>query len=218
MIASIIIPTYNQDPAKLQRAVYSALAQTVPCEVIVVDDGSDDRVRFSGAIRHDTNRGISAAVNTGIKAMSTDWFCWLSSDDTFAPEKVEVQRHFLASKASLASYHAFRVDGAGKCFQPWGTMHQQKRILRAGCAINGSTVMIHKDVFADVGLFDEAYRFGQDWEMWCRIGWKYRWHGLDQILGDRYTGGNLTGRIHGNPDLTAIRDAENERVRATYLV
>jgi teichuronic acid biosynthesis glycosyltransferase TuaG len=218
VIASIVIPTYNQDPAKLQRALYSALAQTVRCEIIVVDDGSDERVPVSGAIRHETNLGIAAALNTGIRAMTTDWFCWLSSDDTFTPEKVEVQRTFLATKAGLASYHAFRVDGAGKCFQPWGTTHQQKRILRAGCAINGSTVMIHRDVFADVGLFDESFKFGQDWEMWCRIGWKYRWHGLDQILGDRYTGGNLTGRIMSDPELLDIKNAEDERVRCLYLV
>jgi len=215
--ASIVIPTYNQDPDSLARAIASTRAQTVPVEVIVVDDGSDVPV-VGATTTHLSNRGISAALNSGIAAMTTDWFCWLPSDDTFLPRKVELQLMMLEARRGLAGYHAFRVDGSGKFFQPMNTLHQQKRILRAGCAINGGTVMLHRSVFDEVGLFDESYRFGQDWEFWCRVGWRMRWYGLDQILGDRYTDGNLTSRIMADSNLLAVKNAEDERIRATYLV
>jgi glycosyltransferase involved in cell wall biosynthesis len=214
--ATIVIPTYNQDPAKLARALCSAQKQTLQCEVIVVDDGSSEPI--AGAIRHEANRGVAAALNTGIRAMGTDWFCWLSSDDSLEPGKVEAQGTYLSRWGGLAGYHAFTVDGGGKFFQPWGTHHQQKRILRAGCAINGSTVMLHRDIFRQLGMFDESYVYGQDWEMWCRIGWQVRWYGLDQILGDRTTSGNWTGRIMADPRMRAAKEAEDRRIRERYLV
>lgn len=39
-VASIIIPTYNQRPEFLRMAIASALTQTVPVEVLVIDNGS----------------------------------------------------------------------------------------------------------------------------------------------------------------------------------
>jgi glycosyltransferase involved in cell wall biosynthesis len=97
-VASIVIPTYNQRPQYLAEAVNSALGQTVPnVEVIVVDDGSDEppfadrdlKPENLQIIRHETNRGIAAALNTGIRASSAPWVCWLSSDaQGFVPRLV----------------------------------------------------------------------------------------------------------------------------------
>jgi glycosyltransferase involved in cell wall biosynthesis len=76
---SIILPTYNRSHL-VGRAIQSVLEQTFQYwELIVVDDASSDntegvvcgfpdpRIRY---IRHQWNKGQSAARNTGIRSAS----------------------------------------------------------------------------------------------------------------------------------------------------
>ena len=222
-VATVVIPTYNQNPRYLKAAILSAMYQTVPVEVIVVDDGSDVPVSVPKGVRlvrHDFNKGIAAALNSGIEAMSTDWFCWLSSDDLFDNRKVQFQLSAALQSGTKALFHMFQVEGKGFATVPmlhrWRTMAEQAYILGQGCAINGSTIMVHRDVIAAVGEFDQSYKYGQDWEWFCRVGRRYHWHPVFQVLCTRRTDGNLTERINADPELAAVRDAEDARIRATY--
>ncbi len=218
---SVVIPVWNQKPYYIAEAIESVLSQTERCELIVVDDGSDEPVP-AATIRHPRNLGIAAALNSGIRRMSGEWFCWLSADDLFVPEKVEIQRRDLEERDGVAGFHRYYVygDNGGEVLASkapvWPNHKRQKQELGIGCLINGSTVMIHRTVFDDVGLFDESYRFGQDWEMWCRIVQKYEWRLLNEFLGFRRTNGNLTSRIAADPDLKAVRDAEDVRIQKQY--
>lgn len=256
--ATIVIPTYNQDPKLLRKAVFSASHQTVPVEVIIVDDGSMPPIPFEGwpdnvqVIRHarwqrpfgheetlltledahypisapSENRGIAAALNTGIHEMKTKWFCWLSSDDLLDPRKVEVQLSLLRQTGGKLSFHRYQeigdrvLDFSRYSLIPnWRTMDEQRQVLAQACAINGSTVMIAKEVFDDLGGFDEHYRYGQDWEFWARAGQKYFWYGIDEILGTRREGGNLTEAIEksaADDERRLRRDAEDSSIKARY--
>lgn len=224
-VASVVIPTYNQRQWSLDAAVDSVRTQTVPVELIVVDDGSDPPA--SGAtIRHERNRGIAAALNTGIAAMATEWFCWLSSDDLFSPAKVEVQLNALLASGRRASFHRYYLwsnplptlseEPLASAWLDMSSHKRQRQQLGTGCAINGSTVMIHRSVFDDVGLFDESYKYGQDWEMWCRIATVCEWLPINEFLGYRFAGGNLTERIAADAEMRAVRDAEDGRIKSTY--
>jgi glycosyltransferase involved in cell wall biosynthesis len=98
-VCSIIIPVYN-DPGYLPGALDSVLAQTLDeWEAIVVDDGSgsgdvgrvvervgDARFRF---IRHEGNRGLAAARNSGIRLARARIIVPLDSDDELTPTYLE---------------------------------------------------------------------------------------------------------------------------------
>ena len=96
--ATVVIVSYNQARFVL-RAVADVLAQSVPCEIIVADDGSTDetlaRLRRFGdrvavlALPH--TGGPSAARNAGIDAATTPYVSVLDADDRIAPEKIEKQ-------------------------------------------------------------------------------------------------------------------------------
>ena len=249
-LASIVIPTYNTKAEWLQGAVQSALAQTVPVEVIVVDDGTmeyliadaDDKdaggarramqgavsiVRMPRGVRilhHDGNKGIAAALNTGISAMSTDWFCWLPADDLFEPDKVALQLASLMSVRGRCGYHGFtlKTDNGNRIAHVrtpvWNTREEQNRVLAQVCAINGTTVMIHRSVFDRVGRFDESYKYGQDWEFWCRAGLEFDWHGMTDKLATRREFQNLTEALAKDKARKADRDAEDTRIREKYKV
>ena len=95
---SVVMATYNR-AATLPRAVDSVCRQTYEqWELIIVDDGSTDatssfldelidpRIRIC---RHQHNRGVTAAKNTGLDQIRGDWFTSVDSDDEMVPEALE---------------------------------------------------------------------------------------------------------------------------------
>lgn len=88
---SVVIPTYDRG-SSVGRAVRSALRHAGASEVIVVDDASprppdlggigDPRLRL---VSHETNRGVSAARNTGIRASRGTHILFLDDDDWLLP-------------------------------------------------------------------------------------------------------------------------------------
>lgn len=95
MNISIVIPTFNSEQF-LRETIESALAQTVPSEIICVNDGSTDGTRFlldeyADRIKVITqsNRGLPAARNTGIMNAKGDYILPLDSDDILLPTAVD---------------------------------------------------------------------------------------------------------------------------------
>jgi glycosyltransferase involved in cell wall biosynthesis len=89
---SIVISTYNRS-AMLKRAIESCLAQTHPCEIVVVDDcSSDDTQAVVGHypqvtyIRNASNLGHSRTANTGIVRAGGTWVKHLDDDDYLHPD------------------------------------------------------------------------------------------------------------------------------------
>lgn len=100
-LVSVVIPTYNRAES-LERAVDSVLAQTHQAlDVIIVDDGSTDDTAERYARRYgsdrrvrylrQTNQGVSAARNLGLRAVRGAYIALLDSDDTWKPWKLELE-------------------------------------------------------------------------------------------------------------------------------
>src|SRR5581483_8159413 len=102
---SVIIPCFNH-AAYLAKAIQSALVQTLPAdEIIVVDDGSTDdtaKVTASSGTRiryvYQSNAGLSAARNTGIKLATGKYIGFLDADDLWHPD-------FLTTLVNLLERH-----------------------------------------------------------------------------------------------------------------
>lgn len=90
---TVCIPTFNEPYELLNRAIGSALSQTVkPVQVLVIDDGSEVPV----VIEHDlvrvvriTNRGLPAARNTALMLTTTEAFLPCDADDWLDPQYIE---------------------------------------------------------------------------------------------------------------------------------
>lgn len=124
---SIVITTYNRFHL-LQRAIDSALAQTIPCEVIVVDDCSSDEtqkylkkrcenldIQSNKRLiyhRNNTNLGHSKSINAGVELATGDWIKPLDDDDYLAPNCLEVVQNAIAlhPQAVICSSQAAQVD------------------------------------------------------------------------------------------------------------
>ncbi|MEI8239052.1 MAG: glycosyltransferase family A protein, partial [Actinomycetota bacterium] len=94
---SVIIATY-QSAGTIERAIESALAQTVlPEEVLVCDDGSTDdtagvvRRRFGALVTvvQQPNKGALAARNAVARLAIGDWLVVLDADDWWEPNRLD---------------------------------------------------------------------------------------------------------------------------------
>jgi hypothetical protein len=91
---SILVTTYNR-ATEVERCVRSCMAQTcTEFEIVVVDDASTDATTYSLSalreprlriIRHERNRGISAARATAVKHAHGEWFVLVDSDWELLP-------------------------------------------------------------------------------------------------------------------------------------
>ncbi|WGG47804.1 glycosyltransferase [Rossellomorea sp. DA94] len=193
-IVSIVIPFYNC--SYVDQAIRSALSQTYPnTEVIVVDDGSTKELErltpFMNRITYirKDNGGTATAVNEGVKKAKGEYICWLSSDDHFNQQKVEKQLRFMLNRGAKASFHNYDfVNKDNEVLLPFvGKRFSNAKEIYLSITninpINGCSVMLHKDVFKDVGYFSPNLRFTQDYEMWCRMLINgYVMYYLDEVL------------------------------------
>ncbi len=183
---SIIIPVYNRCEL-LERAVASVLAQTDPdFELIIVDDGSTDgtaaMVRACGDARvqyiYQPHRGVAAARNQGLARAGGTFAAFLDSDDRWLPEKLERFRQVIRDFPGVLIFHSEevwsrrgkRLNPKKKHRKPDGLAYRQALPL---CCISISTAVIHRDVFADVGLFDESFTACEDYDFWLRATFHY---------------------------------------------
>lgn len=199
---SVIIPTYNR--AKyLPRAIESVLGQThTDLELIIVDDAStdetqayinslaDNRIRV---ILHSKNLGVSSARNTGIKAAKNNWIAFLDSDDEWLPHKLKTQLEFIKNNPGIKAIHSNEqwVYNGDKKAQPKKYKRYSGWIFDkciSICCVGPSTSLVHKDVFEDVGLFNEAFPVCEDYDLWLRVSHKYELGLTEDILVNKYGG------------------------------
>lgn len=179
---SVVIPTYNL-ARFLPEAVASARAQVWPdLEIIVVDDGSTDdtpevleRLAREGELRciRQENAGASAARNRGIHEARKSWVAFLDADDFWLAGKLEAQFEALEGKPSAAfSYTDERkrfVDGTEADHPCRAKERPLLPQMLAGNMFATPTMLVRRDCFDTVGLFDTRLRTGEDWDMWMRL-------------------------------------------------
>jgi glycosyltransferase involved in cell wall biosynthesis len=197
---SVIIPVYNRVQV-IDRSINSVISQTYPInEIIVIDDGSNDgtydliKKNFPHvSLKYQENKGVSNARNVGIKSAKSNWIAFLDSDDEWLPKKVEEQINLLKINYSFKICHTdevwirnqVRINPMKKHRKYGGDIYNKCLPL---CVISPSSIMIHKDIFNDVGLFDEDLPVCEDYDMWLRICSKYSVLFLDQKLINKYGG------------------------------
>lgn len=222
MNITCVIPTYNQRDF-IKEAIDSALNQTIPCEVIVVNDGSTDDTKFiledyEGRIKviNQTNRGLPSARNTGIMNASGEWILFLDSDDILEPNCVD-------SIQKVIDEMGDEVDIVSPSFKTFG-LQEQLMILQMRPTIDdfkganrvGYCSAIRTSVLKEVGGYSSRMVWGyEDYALWfnlLRIGkklvtipeplWRYRIKNNSMIQTAQQHHAELMAQIaHDNPGL-----------------
>lgn len=182
---SVIIPTYNR-AHYVGDAIRSILAQTFgDFELIVVDDGSTDRTaavvgavedRRLRLVRHEQNRGIPHARNTGLDQARGEFIAWLDSDDVARPDRLQAQLGYLREHARVAMVGScagkLRADGRRR----WGARvpplspadvgawllfrspFQQSSVMGRSLVLRGYRYRAKYPVCEDIDMFLQLHR------------------------------------------------------------
>ena len=196
-VISVVIPTYNRAHL-IKRAIDSVLSQTYQdFELIIVDDGSndntedivkninDDRIRY---IRHNKNKGSSAARNTGIENSKGEYIAFLDSDDVWLEKKLEKQmKVFSASGPEIGVIHCgiqYIDYETQKPLKQWIIKDNinEKVFNTFGAAPGTPTMLIRKSVLMDVGFFDESIPAHEETDLSIRLAQKYKYKLIDEFL------------------------------------
>lgn len=184
-LVSIIIPVFN-GADYLEESIQSALAQTYQnIEIIVVNDGSNDAgatenvaKSFGNQIRYFSkpNGGVSSALNFGIQNMRGEFVSWLSHDDLYHPDKIKIQverylkeigeNKVIFSDSELINKTGNRIRISRSFKNDKYTSDEMFNLLFSGKSLNGCSLLIPKSLFNQAGVFDERFRYIQDWKMW----------------------------------------------------
>jgi glycosyltransferase involved in cell wall biosynthesis len=182
-LVSVIIITYNRKD-KLPRAIRSVLEQSYRnLELIVVNDAGEDvsgivsefndnRLRL---INHESNRGLSAARNTGIKKAAGEYIAFLDDDDIYYPEHLDVAVKYLdahdviytdAVRCNISKVNGVETE-TGRSV-PYSIDYDRNKLLVANIAPVNCFVF-RKDLTAKAGMFNEELLVLEDWDFWLRL-------------------------------------------------
>jgi glycosyltransferase involved in cell wall biosynthesis len=200
-VFSIIIPTYKR-PLLLARAVRSVINQTFrDFECIVVDDAGDTGVaqivrqfddRRIVLIQHTSNKGTSAAYNTGIKASRGSLISILDDDDEYFPTLLEKTHLFFQNAPSRIGFVWTGVLGVEDA--PDGETLRYERVwpadiqpkdaayVAATTIGNGFGLTMRRGCVDAVGLYNESFRVCDDTEYLFRLAKRFDFATIPEIL------------------------------------
>lgn len=189
---SVIIPTFNR-ASFLGAAISSVLGQDFfrrggpeHCfELLVIDDGSSDRSReiaesFGPPVvyHNQPHRGVSAARNRGLKLSRGEFISFLDSDDLWRKEKIGVQMGFFkAFPAAKVCYTEEVWIRRGARHNPM-KKHQKysgwifDKVLPL-CLLSLSSCLFRREVFEELGGFDESLPVCEDYDYGIRLAQRY---------------------------------------------
>ena len=207
-LVSIIITCFNSKDT-IERTIQSAISQDWPeKEIIIVDDHSTDysyelitkiisKEKRISLIRHSSNRGYPAALNSGIRQSKGDFIAIFDDDDYNLKNRISLQVEKIIeyekdNKASIILCYSNR-----DVFKPGSKKYDAKALAigRESPEPNGKevadfifgfpsnpskiwgmfgscTLMVRKKIFEEVGLFDETFRRTAEWDFAVRAAFK----------------------------------------------
>lgn len=196
---SIVIPVYNKERF-VSETLKSVLNQSfTDFEIILINDGStdqseakilefkDDRIRYFSK----ENEGVAVARNFGIEKATSDYICFLDSDDYWYPDFLEIMHSFTSEIPEQKVFACAIEIGTEDNFVKAQYSIPKKSDLeivdffeasQKECVLWTSSVCICKNVFEKVGTFDIKIKRGEDTELWIRIGLEYPIVFINKIL------------------------------------
>ncbi|MBA7491966.1 hypothetical protein ES702_02514 [subsurface metagenome] len=185
---SVCMPNYNFGHF-IGQAIQSVLEQTfADFELIIVDDAStdnsvaiiksfsDERVKF---YQNEKNIGRVKNINKCLSLASGEYVTILPSDDIYLPASLQRRVQVLDSEPGVGLVYssAGTIDEDGTVVKEHHTWTQNyvlsgedefKRLI-FGNYIPVLTVLVRRECYATLGLFNEAVTGSADSEMWLRI-------------------------------------------------
>ena len=181
MKVSIIIPCHNYE-AYVRRAIMSAIDQTYPVDIHVIEDVSTDGTKaviekmvtefphkFTAHFNKE-NKGMIRSVNDTIELVDSEVICKLDADDMILTTMVEDMLPTLEGADTGIAYSIFALFGYQNGIFP--VRQYDLNYLRFNNFIP-SCNLFKKEAWEDAGKYDEDFSIGfDDWNLWISMAEK----------------------------------------------
>ncbi len=202
---SVVIPVFNS-ARFIAAALRSVFAQTfTDFEVIVVDDGSEDRdaltdalSEFAGRIHYirQANAGPAKARNVGVAHAQGQLVAFLDADDEWLPEKLARQVEYFHDYPETGLLHTRVVDKTPDGAVEGPPRHAFCELFHTHFFVSTLTVMMPRRIFMEVNGFDERREIHvEDWDLWLRIAVRHPIGYIGQPLAYHRRGGLMSRQI-----------------------
>jgi len=193
----------------LKGCLESILRQTFSdYEFIIVNDGStDDTVAILGEYESDArfvlihntkNIGLTKSLNKALRKARGQFIARMDADDLSLPDRLAKQHEFLLNSRDTgvvgSNYYEIDEDGGkrGEIILPETDDDIRRKIMRMN-PFNHGAVMMRGEALETVGLYNERFRYAQDYELWYRMLKQYKGHNLqEKLLMKRNPVGSIT--------------------------
>lgn len=195
-LVSVVVPCYNHEKY-VKETIESIINQTYKnIELIVIDDGSKDNSvqviqeladKYGFTFIHRPNKGLSATLNEGIRLSKGKYFSAIASDDILMLEKIEKQVTFMEENSEYGMCYGkiLYFENTIKNTSEYPNSNKEgwvfNDLLNYGCFIPAPSTFMKKEVFENVGGYDESLWI-EDWDMWLRIAQKYQVGYIDEYF------------------------------------
>ena len=229
-LVTVLLPVYNGS-AHLRESVETVLSQSFgDFELLVIDDASTDETpailaSFDDArlrvLVNDRNLGLTPTLNRGIREARGAYIARQDADDLSDPGRLSAQVSYLEAhpEVGLLGCSYRRIDEAGRSLGlrpvPTDAVAIRWRLLFLS-AFAHSSVMIRSATLTEVGPYDEAFSYAEDYELWSRIARTGEIAAVSHVLiSYRRTATSLTATFSGAAaEVEAISAANVEWVLA----
>ena len=208
LLISVIMPAYNCK-AYIGEAIESVLAQTYRNFEIIVVDGSDDDTKSvlapyldKIAYLYQEPQGVATARNLGLQKAQGKLIAFFDADDVWLPEKLSIQveaflQHpeagiIFSDNLNFDESGVLRSSACKPMIEGWfekqripdtdlayGWLYQE---LLVGNCIGTCSILVRREVLNEVGIFDEAFRICEDYDLWMRIARRHPALYVDRVL------------------------------------
>jgi glycosyltransferase involved in cell wall biosynthesis len=221
---SVVIPAYNAQ-SFIGDAIRSVHAQTLrPAEIIVIADDCTDRTpqiaaELGATVLQQKRRNMAAGLNLGISASTQPWIAFLDADDLWEKDKIALQWKAVEAcpaaiiSCDLCTLYAGEVMASSPraLRERWNNVesvaigehcHYLEKVqgdFLTRFNIQTTTVLLRRDVFSSVGIFDESLIFGQTLELFARVMARFPLAFVERSLVYlRVHSGNHTRNVEGS--------------------
>lgn len=191
-LVSIILPTYNGSKY-IEQSINSCIDQTYNnWELIIVDDCStdgtatiidkyvkkDSRIK---SVRHQNNRKLPAALNTGFAEATGDFLTWTSDDNLFLPDALTNMVRFLQTNTPTGVVYCDYnvIDETGIILQKETVMPSEN--LAIGNCIR-CCFLYRKKVMQAVGEYSDSLYLSEDYDFFLRASINHQLVPLNKTL------------------------------------
>lgn len=211
---TVVMPAYNAEKY-LAQSIESVLAQSFDdLELFIIDDGScdntaeiansycqqDSRVKLFSQDNH----GVSTSRNKGICLNNSKFVAFIDADDKWFSDKLAVHLNHFNQEAhlgiSFARVEFLSPDGTtGQIASGRLNQLQPQHFLYENPTITTSNLVVRREVFQEIGYFDQSMSYAEDLDFILRVICSGKWkiNGIDQVLmGYRTTEGGLSSNLY----------------------